>query len=280
MDRQLRLEDLHKYSSVKEYKISFIGAGKVADTLCRQFFMSGCRICRIVSKTETNGAALASYCGASWSREYYFTDSEDIIIVAVSDSAVNDVLLRMKCDKSTVVVHTAGSLGLEVFPPALEHSGVFYPLQTFTRGRNIKFIGLPFFLEASDEYSCNLMTALADLLGAEVHYATSPERRVLHLAAVFGCNFVNHMFTAGKKITERAGLSFDVLKPLVIETVNKAFELGPENSQTGPAFRSDKETIKKHMDLLSFSPELREIYSEITDSIIRKYSKSGSDDQF
>ena len=265
---------------MKEYRISFIGAGNVTNALCRQFYLSGCKILKIVSKSEKTGRALASSCNASWSADCIFNDSEDIIIAAVPDDVLKDVLAKVKCEAQSIVAHTAGSQGLDVFPPRLEHTGVFYPLQTFTMGRKVAFNGLPFFLEASDRVSSSLMNDLAVLLGAEVHFTDHERRRILHLAAVFACNFTNHMFTAGEKITERAGLSFGVLKPLINETVNKALELGPGKSQTGPAFRSDLETIKKHIDLLSFSPELQKIYTEITESIIRKYSKAANDDQF
>lgn len=265
---------------MKEYRISFIGAGKVASALCRQLYLSGCRIIKIVSKSEKSSRALASTCNALWSSDYSFNDSEDIIITAVPDDALREVLGKVKCGSDSIVVHTAGSQGLDVFPSGLKHTGVFYPLQTFTQGRKVGFRDLPFFLEASDQSSSDVMADMVRLLGAEVHFTDHSKRQIIHLAAVFACNFTNHMFTAGKKITGRAGLPFSVMEPLINETVNKALELGPENSQTGPAFRSDKETIKRHIDLLSFSPELQKIYKEITESIIRKYSKAANDDQF
>jgi len=265
---------------VKKYRISFIGAGKVAFALCHQFHLSGCRIHKIVSKSENSSRTLALSCNASWSSDYCFDDSEDIIIAAVPDDALEEVLGKVKCGDNSIIVHTAGSLGLDVFPAALKHTGVFYPLQTFTQGRKVIFKGLPFFLEASDQISSDIMTDLARILGADIYYTDHAKRQILHIAAVFACNFTNHMFTVCKKITEKAGLPFNVMEPLINETVSKALELGPDNSQTGPAFRSDKETIKRHIDLLSYSPELQKIYIEITESIIRKYSKATYDDQF
>ncbi len=77
----------------------------------------------------------------------------------------------------------------------------------------------------------------------------------------------------------KTGLPFEVLYPLINETIMKAREIGPVKSQTGPALRLDKGTIEKHIDLLSFSPELQRIYKEVTDSIIRFY-KTSSDDKF
>ena len=206
-----------------------------------------------------------------WSSDYDFSDSEDLIIVAVPDDKLSEVLTRINCPENTVVAHTAGSLGLDVFPASLKHTGVFYPLQTFSENRKISFRDLPFFLEASDSYSSGILKNLAESIGSKVHFVDTEHRRLLHVAAVFACNFTNHMLTAGKQITEKAGFSFEVLEPLINETILKAMEAGPENSQTGPAYRSDKGTIKRHIDLLSFSPELQGIYKEVTKSIMKFY---------
>ena len=259
---------------MKEYRISFIGAGKVSGTLCRQMFLSGCRIQKITSRTEEKGRALAESCNAAWSPGLDFTGSEDLIIAALPDDKLSDVLSMISCGDNTVVAHTAGSLGLEVFPPHLKHTGVLYPLQTFSETRNISFRDLPVFIEASDSVSSALLTDISESIGGKVYFADTERRRLIHIAAVFVCNFTNHMYTAGKLINSKAGFPYEVLKPLIAETFLKAGEYGPENSQTGPAYRNDKGTIKKHIDLLSFSPELQAVYKEVTNSIIRFYKKS------
>jgi len=256
---------------VKKYRISFIGAGKVAGALCLQLYLSGNTIQKIISRREKNGRGLAISCDASWSQEFSFEETDDVVIVAVPDDSLKEILKKIECHENTVIAHTAGSQGLDVFPPRLKHTGVFYPLQTFSTDRKIEFRDLPFFLEASDSLSSAILNDLAVSAGGKVHFIDTDRRRLLHVAAVFVCNFVNHMFTAGKKISEKAGLPFKVLQPLINETVLKALETGPENSQTGPAYRSDKITLKKHMDLLSFSPELQGIYKEITESIMKLY---------
>jgi len=263
---------------VKQYRISFIGAGKVSGALCRQMHLSGLSIQKIVSRTGEPGRSLARSCNAAWSSVYDFSDSEDIVIVAVPDDKLPEVLAKIKCPGSTVVAHTAGSLGLDIFPASLRHTGVFYPLQTFSENRNISFSDLPFFLEASDDYSSVILKDLAGSIGSKFHFTDTEHRRLLHVAAVFACNFTNHMLTSGKQIAQKAGFPFEVLRPLINETVLKAIEEGPDHSQTGPAFRSDTGTIKRHIDLLSFSPELQGIYKEVTKSIMKFY-KTESDDQ-
>lgn len=254
---------------MKEYRISFIGAGKVSGALCRHLYLSGCRIRKIVSLTAERGTSLAVSCNAEWSQEYDFTDSEDLVIAAVPDDKLPEILARIKCSENTVVAHTAGSLGLDVFPSFLKRTGVFYPLQTFSENRTISFSNLPIFLEASDPHSLQILRDIAEETGGKVHITDTDSRKLLHVAAVFACNFLNHMLTAGKQITGKAGFSFGVLEPLINETVIKALENGPENSQTGPAFRTDRGTIKRHIDLLSFSPELQGIYKEVTRSIMK-----------
>ena len=210
-------------------------------------------------------------CNASWSGDLVFGSDDDIIIVAVPDDSLAEILGKINCSGKSIVAHTSGSTGMDVFPSHIKHAGVFYPLQTFSPGRNIEFRNLPFFIEASDSTSSGKLKDLAGLIGGRVHFIDSERRRMLHVAAVFVCNFTNHMFTAGKQITEKAEIPFEVLKPLIHETVMKALESGPENSQTGPAYRSDTKTLKKHIDLLSFSPELQGIYRDVTESIMNLY---------
>jgi len=252
-------------------KISFAGAGNVAATLCRAFYTSGIPIDRIVTPTEEKGKALAEDCNASWSDDLYFGRSTGVLIVAVPDHTLNDVLNSIICPQECVVAHTAGSFGLDVFPPAIKKRGVFYPFQTFTAGRKINTAAIPFLLEASDDDTAQRLRYLASALGSKAAFMDTDTRKMLHLAAVFVCNFTNHLLTAGKKITSEAQLDFNILEPLVNETVAKAFDSGPDLSQTGPAIRNDLNTIEKHLKLLSFSPELQKLYNELTESIRKHY---------
>jgi len=254
--------------------ISFAGAGRVASALCRELFRSGIHIDLVVSETESGGRSLADSCEAEWSSELHFPDSSKVIIVAVPDHKLKDVISRIKCGSDTLVAHTAGSFGLDIFPPHISRRGVFYPLQTFSKSRTVNFNGLPFLLESSGEECTEILRQLAQSLAGKVYVTDREKRRMIHLAAVFVCNFTNHMLTEGKLISEKAGVSFDIFHPLIRETIAKAIESGPENSQTGPAVRNDSNTIEKHMELLSFSPEMQKIYSDLTESIIKHYDKT------
>jgi predicted short-subunit dehydrogenase-like oxidoreductase (DUF2520 family) len=256
-----------------QYNLSFAGAGRVAGALCLELYRSGFKILQVVSESEHDGKPLADSCEASWSSELIYSDQNDIIIVAVPDHRLSEVLDHIKCTDNTIVAHTAGSLGLEVFPAHFKKAGVFYPLQTFSKGRNIRFKDLPFLLEASGKETGEVLESLVVSIGGKAHFLSVDQRKMLHLSAVFVNNFTNYMLTAGEEITTRTGLSFELLVPLIRETVAKALETGPEKSQTGPAVRNDLNTIEKHIELLSFSPELQTMYGEITKSIIKHYKR-------
>ena len=254
--------------------ISFAGAGRVAEALCRELFHAGFTIDLIVSETEVRGKSLADSCKAGWSSHLQFPLSTKVIIVAVPDHRLKSVLNTLKFSPGTLVAHTAGSFGLDVFPEHIKQKGIFYPLQTFSGNRKLNFVDLPFLLESSDDESGNILKNLAESIKGKVHFVDIEQRRMLHLAAVFVCNFTNHLLTVGKEVTLKAGFPFEILFPLIKETISKALDSGPENSQTGPAVRHDQNTIEKHLELLSFSPELQRIYNEMTLSIIEYYNKS------
>jgi predicted short-subunit dehydrogenase-like oxidoreductase (DUF2520 family) len=251
--------------------ISFAGAGRVAGALCRELFHAGFGVDMIVSETEDSAKSLAGSCKALWSRELLFPESTNVIIVAVPDHRLKNVLEGLSCHKKTLVVHTAGSMGIDIFPSHIHRKGVFYPLQTFSKNRKVNFNGLPFLLESQDNKSAEILKNMAETIHGKVYFVNTQQRRMLHIAAVFVCNFTNHMLTTGREVALKTGLPFEILVPLINETIFKALDSGPENSQTGPAVRHDNNTIEKHLELLSFSPELQGIYKYMTQSIIEYY---------
>jgi predicted short-subunit dehydrogenase-like oxidoreductase (DUF2520 family) len=252
--------------------ISFAGAGRVAEALCKELFRFGYRIEKIVSENEVSGKPLADSCKAEWSPDLSFPNSTKVVIVAVPDHSLRSVLETVTCGPQTLIAHTAGSFGLDIFPEKIVRRGIFYPLQTFSKGRKVSFSDLPFLLESSDDESAGILKTLAESIGGKVHFVDTEQRRMLHLAAVFVCNFTNHMLTLGREVVLQTDYPFEILTPLIKETISKALDSGPVNSQTGPAVRNDRNTIEKHLELLSFSSDLQRIYREMTMSITEYYN--------
>lgn len=251
-----------------KYRIVQIGAGNVATHITKALQVAGHSVVQVVGRTEANTRALAKEIGAAYTTTASNIDkTADLYIISVSDSAIPDVLSVLP-QLSGIVVHTSGSTPASVLQKVSERCGVFYPFQTFSKARNVSLEGVPFCIEASSADVVSALSQIAASMGGKPVEMDSDQRRWLHLTGVFACNFVNHMFSISQVIAQEKGLTFDMLKPLISETISKALEAGPENSQTGPAIRGDSETIKKHLAMLKdFDEEWREIYRLLSSSI-------------
>jgi predicted short-subunit dehydrogenase-like oxidoreductase (DUF2520 family) len=257
---------------VLTYNISFIGAGNVAEALCLGFRAAGQKIVSVASKHGITSKSLAGAVGAEWRNNLSVPDSSDIVILAVTDTSVEDVARKAVIPEKAIVVHTAGSVPLSALR-RFRRAGVLYPLQTFTKGFMPELRKVPFFTEATDESALIILKELAAMIGAGVWECSSEQRRHLHVAAVFVNNFSNFMMTTGEVIAANAGFDPVLLRSLIEETARKALFKGPAMAQTGPAVRQDTKTIENHLDLLSFSPEYQKLYRLIS-SMISDYYKS------
>lgn len=197
-----------------------------------------------------------------------------ICIIAASDSAVTDIAASLP-PLHGIVAHTSGSVSLGALEQALAASGnpakagVFYPLQTFSKTANVDVAQAPFFTEASDPSALAELDALAASIGASVSHADSAQRTKLHIAAVFACNFANHLWAIASDILTAEGYSLQALKPLLQATLDKAMSMPPAQAQTGPAARGDQSTVDKHLSMLK-EPGHREIYQMMSRSISPK----------
>ena len=194
----------------------------------------------------------------------------DIYILAVSDDAIAELSSQLPFE-NRLIVHTSGSVS--VYDIDKKHKrGVFYPLQTFSKDADMDFANVPICLETLNKECYPILKNLADSIGSPKRRVNGDQRRILHLAAVFVNNFTNQLYRIGHEITEGEGAEFDMLKPLILETAKKIQDLSPFKSQTGPAMRNDKKTIKKHLKLLE-NDHHKDIYKLLTTSIQRTHGR-------
>lgn len=253
------------------YKISFIGAGNVAEALCLGLKSARQTIVSVASRNGMSAKSLAAAAGAEWREDLSVPAGCDILIIAVTDTAIEEVARQAVIPGNTIVVHTAGSVPLSALKRK-SRAGVFYPLQTFTKGFIPELSKVPFFTEATDEPTLAVLKELGGMIGAGAWDCSSEQRRHLHVAAVFVNNFSNFMMTTGEAIAANAGFDPALMRPLIEETARKALFRGPAMAQTGPAVRNDTGTIKSHLDLLSFSPEYQKLYRLVSSMISDYYN--------
>jgi predicted short-subunit dehydrogenase-like oxidoreductase (DUF2520 family) len=257
----------------KEYRISFVGSGNLATRLALEFENVGHHVVEVCSRNDKNALLLAAKLyKADVKTDYDFSNSRaEIIFIAVNDDAISEVAKEIIVKEGVVLVHTSASKPLELLQfAATENTGVFYPLQTFSKNKRINFEEIPIFLEAASIQAFLVLNDLARSISKKTYQVDREKRMAVHVAAVFACNFTNYLFRVAQEILKKEDLTFDLLKPLIVETVNKSLALGPDKAQTGPAARGDLETLDSHMEYLSKSGIYSEIYKIISQDIIDK----------
>lgn len=252
-------------------KVVFIGSGKVATNLSLAFHKVGIRVLQIFSRNIENAKILAKKTEADFIDDLSkLNQNADIYFFVINDDAIFSVLENHSF-KNKILVHTSGSLEMDVFNNITGNYGVFYPLQSFNKQNILTFDFIPLCVEASNAYTLSQLKKIANLISKEVYEIDSNQRKILHLAAVFASNFTNFMYIVAEEILKKEGLDFKILFPLIKQTALRVAENSPSDLMTGPAKRKDMKIIKKHLDFLEDYPEYKEIYNILSEKIISKY---------
>lgn len=249
-------------------RIVLVGAGGLATNLGLALHEAGHDVLAVFSRTMEHARILAERIGSQPTDDICALPNEaDLFIVSVKDAVLTDVVQQLvQGREEQFFAHTAGSMPLELFQGMARHYGVFYPMQSFSKERRINFSEVPVFLEASDVQTLTLLKTLSATLTPHIYELSTDERRYLHLAAVFACNFANHCYALSAEILQQHGLPFNVMLPLIDETARKVHYLSPLEAQTGPAIRYDLNVINKQQQLLD-DPAMKELYERLSKSI-------------
>ncbi len=247
-------------------KTVIIGSGNVAYHLAKAFTQSNIKIHQIFGRNEVELSKISNEFNIPYSNENL--DEADLYIIAVSDSAVENISELIK-NENALVAHTSGSLPKEMLKGNYRKAS-FYPLQTFSKTKNLDYSKIPFFIEADNQIDEKSLMELASIISDNVEVSTYEKRKYIHLTAVFACNFVNHLFARAKEISDSQDLNFNYFLPLINETVEKIHHLDPKSAQTGPAVRGDERILKLHEELINDNEHLK-IYQLMNESIKKMY---------
>lgn len=258
-------------NSVMKFKIAIIGTGNVAWHLAPALENAGHVITEVYGRDLDRASKITARLYASEPKiDLDFSESQaQIFILAIKDEAISELADAIILPEESILVHTSGAQPLDVLGySSASYIGIFYPLQSFTTGQKMDFSEVPLLLEAEDQAVLQILQKLAKSISNQTYIVRSKDRKAIHVAAVFASNFSNHMIRISEEIMRRQGLDFDMMKPLIIETISKSLQIGAKKAQTGPAIREDYETLEDHFRFLNFNPELAEIYRLISQDII------------
>lgn len=250
--------------------ITLIGAGRVATHLGRGLATAGYTLKQVYSRDISHAEKLAKIVQAEAVNNWDdLSPDADLYIVSVSDTAIAEVASKFPF-QDKLIAHTAGGVNMEVLKPTGNRYGIFYPLQTFSFEKPVDMRKVPFCIEGFDEETTKSLESVASQLSNFVHRIDSNQRHLLHIGAVFSCNFTNHLYAIASELLERDGLSFDMLRPLIAETAAKAQSNDPAKVQTGPAVRGDDDILATHIAELSHNPAYQNLYKLLSDSVQKK----------
>lgn len=244
-----------------------IGSGQVATHLVQAIKQSGQTILQVYSRNLTHAQTLADKVNAQAINQFsQITPNADLYIIAVKDDAIETVLQSLNV-KDKCVVHTSGTISSAVISKYFKQAGVFYPLQTFSKNKVVSFKNIPICITASYPAVAEKLQQLAQKLSDKVYLIDDEKRQALHVAAVFACNFPNHLYAIANQILVQNQLDFEMIRPLIAETTDKVMLNLPHTVQTGPASRADEITLNKHLNLLAKLPAIQNICQILSDSI-------------
>ncbi|WP_293895581.1 Rossmann-like and DUF2520 domain-containing protein [Flavobacterium sp.] len=245
-------------------RLSIIGSGNVAQHLIQAFSKAtDIELVQVFSRKAASVSHLIPIDKVT--SDFSQLKPVDLTIIAVSDDAIANVSKQLPFENQ-FIVHTSGSVSIEAID-SKNRQGVFYPLQTFSKSKEVDFKIIPICLEAQNVKDFEILETVAKSISNTVYEINTEQRKALHIAAVFVSNFVNHLYQIGNDICIENELPFTILKPLIQETANKILTLSPEEAQTGPAKRKDTQTLNAQLNFLTDATQ-KEIYKMITKSII------------
>lgn len=254
-------------------RIALVGSGKVAWQLGKRLTDKGFAVSQVLSRTAEHARLLAEALNATWSDQWSdILPDADWILIAIRDDVIGAVAEELSHHvPGALATHTSGATPGTVLAPFFKRHGVFYPLQTFSQEREPNWSEIPICVDASTKQDLDVMLHIADRIGQKAYIIDDTQRAQLHVAAVFANNFSNHCFVIAEKILKEKGLSFELLHPLMQETLAKALEQSPFAMQTGPALRGDQDTMQRHLQLLEQHPDWQQVYRLISESIEKEH---------
>lgn len=252
-------------------EIVMIGSGNVATHLSKAVYSAGHKIVEVWSRSNNHAKCLAtSVDSVARVRLEEVYKEADVYIISIVDDAIEEVLFKLDLPSRAIIVHTSGSTNLSVFSATFLNYGVFYPLQTFSKDTDVDLKSTPILIEASSIEVSDKISILAYSISNQVIPCNSKQRAMLHVAAVFACNFTNHLYAISRKLLIDNQLDFDLLRPLIKETAEKVMNTDPQAVQTGPAIRGDEHILSRHRDQLADNPELLNLYNILSNDIMKR----------
>jgi predicted short-subunit dehydrogenase-like oxidoreductase (DUF2520 family) len=164
-----------------------------------------------------------------------------------------------------LVGHCSGANGLAVLGGHEAFS--LHPLTTVTTGGEARFEGAGAAVAGSTPRALAFAHELAIRLGMRATVVEDDDRAAYHAAASIASNFLVTLEAAAERLGATAGVSRELLVPLVEAAVANWARLGPAGALTGPIARGDEETVARQRAALEErTPGLLALFDALADA--------------
>ncbi len=249
-------------------RILLIGTGKLAFHLGHALAGSDLDLIGIVGRDRDRTDRLAQQIGTSSFQLNAPLPTADLILIAVSDSAIAEVSNAIGTTAATVV-HTSGASPIGLLSQHEQH-GVLWPIQTFGTDRPIDLKSVPLIYEGNNEAAITEIRRLAEALGDRVMELTHEDRTLLHISAVIMGNFPVFLLKKAQELLTGRSVDPSLLDELWGTMAENAIAMGPREALTGPAARGDLPTIDRHLQALRTDPDLQRTYRLLSEMIMKE----------
>ena len=254
--------------------LNIIGCGRLGKTLAHLWHVNHIvQVQGIMNRSMASGHAAAAFIGAGTACSPAALLPADFTMIATADSSIEVFAAELAHSgilrPGDIVFHCSGALGsqsLAAVQTCGAHVASVHPIKSFAEpvSAAASFRGTFCSIEG-DPVATNRLMVLFESIGGTLLPLRSEAKPLYHAGLAISANYLVTLLQWGIDTLEQAGLppatGLKVLEPMVRNTLDNIFALGPAKALTGPIARRDESTVRRHIEALrNWQPELAELY--------------------
>jgi predicted short-subunit dehydrogenase-like oxidoreductase (DUF2520 family) len=255
-------------------KVCLLGSGNVAWHFGQWMIAKNIDLVHVYSRTKSAARSLAEELDCPYTDCIQeITKEADIYLLCINDDSIAEFMNKwsLKFTEKQILIHTSGSIPSSVFKSFHDHFGCVWPIQSLTKDITSNATEIPFVITASDEATKESIFAFIHTISDHIIETDDETKSDMHFMAVMVNNFTNHIYSLVEDFGKEKQIDFNIFLPLIKASIDKLSFASPSEIQTGPARRNDQKIIQNHLTKLNKYPELQEVYTTLSQSIITKY---------
>lgn len=273
--------------------VSILGAGKLGTTLGRVLADAGYCVkavsCRSIASAQKSASLIKGHPQA-FSDNLKAAASGRWIVLTPPDDQINVLASELSALnlKNRLVFHCSGLLSADVLAP-LGNKGALtaslHPIQTFSsrEGGKELFKGTYFAVEGENK-ACGKLKELVKKLGGIPLDLQKEHKPVYHAACSFSSNLLIALLQTAsdllKPLEMKKGNEYEILLPLIRQTIKNIEKNGLPDSLTGPVIRGDLQTVKAHLAALRQNKPAYRIYRNLAGQALETAARNIPGDKY